>query len=384
MNLAVLQENLKRGLATIAPAVPTKTTQQILTTVRLTATEAGRLELAATNLETTITCSVGAKVAEPGVTCVPAKLLADVIGSLPNDKITLTLLKTGLRLVCAGSETTIKALEADDFPTLPTVAPGAIQLTAETLVDVAHQVVLAAATTDARPALCGVRVVIDGAWATYTALDGCRLAQRTAELEAHVGDQLQLLVPAKALAIAAKALKDAEGPVQLGLTCSGSDDVLGEVRQLALSAEGVTVVTRLLDSTFPDTTRVIPSRFLARLVCDTGALRQAAQLAQHFAPKSFGNVKLEATSGGDLRPGRVTLSANLAEVGDAKVVVDAMADGPGGVVALNAAYLLDALGCIDTPQVAIELGDAAQPAVFKPVGVDGYLHIVMPMTVRSV
>lgn len=77
----------------------------------------------------------------------------------------------------------------------------------------------------------------------------------------------------------------------------------------------------------------------------------------------------------------MTISANASEVGNATVQVDALVDGPGGATAANVVFLADALGCIGTPQVAIEFGDERAPAIFKPVGADGF-HLIMPMTVR--
>ena len=87
-------------------------------------------------------------------------------------------------------------------------------------------------------------------------------------------------------------------------------------------------------------------------------------------------------SGGDLAPGKLTISANAAEVGDNKGVLDGMVHGEGGQIALNVRFLGEALNAIKTPQIVIETQTAQNPGVFKPVGAEGYLHIVMPMTVR--
>jgi DNA polymerase-3 subunit beta len=59
-----------------------------------------------------------------------------------------------------------------------------------------------------------------------------------------------------------------------------------------------------------------------------------------------------------------------------------MIHGEGGQLALNVKFLAEAINAIKTPQIALETQTPQSPGVFKPVGADGYIHVVMPMTVR--
>lgn len=101
MKLTCLQENLKRGLSIVSHAVAGKSTLPVLSNILL-ATDNGRLKLAATNLELGITCWIGSKVDREGAVTIPAKLLSDLVGSLPNDRITLELDSTSqsVKLMC--------------------------------------------------------------------------------------------------------------------------------------------------------------------------------------------------------------------------------------------------------------------------------------------
>ena len=105
MKVSCLQENFHRGLQTVGKAVANKTTLPVLNNI-LISTDRGRLKLAATNLEVGITCWIGAKIEEEGAVTVPAKLLSDVVGGLPNDKINLALdaRTQTLNLTCARFE----------------------------------------------------------------------------------------------------------------------------------------------------------------------------------------------------------------------------------------------------------------------------------------
>ncbi len=125
MKLSCLQENLNRGLAIVGRAVATRTTLPITNNVLLT-TDQSRLKLVATNLEMAISYWIGAKVEEEGAITVPARLLAEFVNSLPNDRIDINLsprTKT-LGLKCARFEARISGVDAKDFPPIPTVDEG--------------------------------------------------------------------------------------------------------------------------------------------------------------------------------------------------------------------------------------------------------------------
>src|SRR5262245_10321428 len=377
MKLSCLQENLKRGLAVVGHAVAGKSTLPVLSNILL-ATDEGRLKLAATNLEVGITAWIGAKIEEEGAVTVPAKLLSDVVGGLPNDKINLALdaRTQTMNLKCARFEANIKGIEADEFPVIPTIADR--QPTAsfppDLLRETVDQVAFAAATDDTRPVLAGVLMRLKGKTATFAAADGFRLAVRTIELPEPVVEPLDVIVPARALLELARIVGDVEGGVEVTVTPSGG--------QILFHTESMDLVSRLIDGKFPDFERIIPGQYATRTVLDTQEFAKAVKLASYFSTASANIVKLTMESGGDLGPGKLVISSNAAEVGNNQGALDGMIHGEGGQLALNVKFLAEALNAIKTPQIALETQTPQNPGVFKPVGADGYIHIVMPMTVR--
>ncbi|HMO57427.1 MAG TPA: DNA polymerase III subunit beta [Roseiflexaceae bacterium] len=377
MKLSCLQENLRRGLATVGRAIAGKSTLPVLSNILLS-TDDGRLKLAATNLEVGITAWIGAKIDTEGAITVPARLLSDVVGSLPNDRIDLELdnRTQTLKLTCARFETNIKGIEAEEFPIIPTIADrqASASFPPELLRDAIDQIAFAAATDDTRPVLTGVMMRMKGHQVQFAAADGFRLAQRSLELPEPVIDAQELIIPARALAELSRIIGDSEGPVEVIVTPGGA--------QVLFHTETVDLVSRLIDGKYPDIERVIPTSYLTRTVLDTQELAKAVRLASFFATASANIVRIAMESGGELGPGRLVISANAAEVGDNKGAIDAMVHGEGGQIALNVKFLADAIAAIKTPQIALETQAAQNPAVFKPVGADGYVHVVMPMTVR--
>ncbi|MBX0327378.1 DNA polymerase III subunit beta [Oscillochloris sp. ZM17-4] len=377
MKLTCLQENLKRGLATVSHAVAGKSTLPVLSNVLL-ATDGGRLKLAATNLDVGITHWIGAQVLEEGAITVPAKLLADVVGGLPNDRVTLTLdsRTQTVKVECARFTSNIKGIEADEFPTIPTVSDRepTVSLAPSALREAIDQVAFAAASDDSRPVLAGVLVRLRDNRATFAAADGFRLATRVIQLPEPIDQPQEFIVPAKSLIELSRIAADSEGNISMTITPGGS--------QALFHSDNTELVSRLIDGKFPDFERIIPGQYLTRSVLDTAELAKAVKLASYFANSSQNVVKLTIEPGGELGPGRVVISSNAAEVGDNTGEIDGMIHGEGGQIALNVKYLADALAAIKTAQVALETQTTQSPGVFKPVGQEGYVHIVMPMSIR--
>lgn len=387
MNVSCLKENLRRGLAAVGRAVASRSPLPVLTNI-LVSTDEGRLKLVATDLEIGITTWIGAKVKEEGAITLPARLFTDIVGNLPNDTVSLTLdaRTQSVRLECSRYTTNIKGMAADDFPSIPTVGDHTptLVLPAGELRQAIGQVAFAAATDVSRPVLTGVLMrvgsgVADSPYAvTFAAADGYRLAKRVIPLPeggAPSGIGQEVIVPARALSELARVIGDGEGEVVVTVTPTGG--------QVLFHTETTDLVSRLIDGTFPDFERIIPADYATRSVLETGELVKAVKLASLFATANQNFIKLTMEPGEEgLAPGQVIITANAADRGDNTGTLEGAIHGEGGQIAMNVKYLNDALAAMETPQVAIETQTPQHPGVFKPVGHDSYVHVIMPMTLR--
>ena len=109
---------------------------------------------------------------------------------------------------------------------------------------------------------------------------------------------------------------------------------------------------------------------------------RATKTASIFARDGSGIVRLVVTPGGELTPGKVTISARSEEIGDDVGEIDAIVDGEEAKIAFNGKYLTDVLGVLNEEKVALEATNPSSPGVIRPVGVDNYVHVVMPMFVQ--
>src|ERR1035437_3084444 len=184
MKVQVLQENLQRGLAIVGRAVATRSTLPITANVLL-ATEKGRLMLAATDLDIGIRAWIGAKIDEEGATTVPSRLLSDFVTSLPPATVNLETPDGSrqVKLECARYESTVNAMDAEDFPRIRTITEGVrVELDPKVLRKAIERVEFAAASDDSRPVLTGISVKSDGTRLTFASADGFRLAVSDATL----------------------------------------------------------------------------------------------------------------------------------------------------------------------------------------------------------
>ena len=376
MKLSCLQENLSHGLNVVGRAVATRTTLPITNNVLL-ATDQSRLKLVATNLEMAISHWIGGKVEEEGAITVPARLLTEFISSLPSDKVDISLspqTKT-LGLKCARFEARISGIDAKDFPPIPKVEDGiTTKVEVEALRHGISQVVFAAATEESRPVLTGVDAQFDGDLLTLAAADGFRLAVYKLTIANPVSQQTEVIIPARTLAELNRLMADQEEAVEIMVNPNKS--------QALFRLKNTELVSQLVQGTFPNYTQLIPQSYNTRAVVAVADFLRATKTASIFARDGSGIVRLVVTPGGELTPGKMMISARSEELGDDVGEIDAIVEGEEAKIAFNGKYLTDVLGVLREAQVALEVASPSSPGVVKPVGVDNYIHVVMPMFVQ--
>jgi len=373
MKVTCLQENLARGLSIVSRAVAQRSTLPVLGNI-LIATESGRLRLSATNLELGITCWVGAKVIEEGATTAPARTFVDLVNTLPNDQVEMELaIRTQTLNVRSGPfNNDIKCIDAQEFPPLPPAdQEGGLVLQVEELREMIQQVAFAASTDDARPVLTGVLAEISDGELVMAAADGFRLSVRTAHLPSLDIRPIKAIIPARALSELSRVIGDGEDTVQM---------ILPPARgQVIFRAKNVELVSQLIEGTFPDFAGIIPTSYATRSVVSTSSFRKACKAAEIFARDSAHSARLRINPGSELEPGKLEVSATSAETGSNETVIDATVEGEPIEIAFNVRFLVDVLGVIDNPNVALETSTSSSPGVIRPVGRDDFIHVLMPM-----
>ena len=373
MKVTVLQESLARGLSIVSRAVSPRSTLPVLSNV-LVASDEGRLRLSATNLELGITCWIGARIEEEGSTTVPARTFVDLVGTLPQEQVSLSLATATqtLNVRCGASNTDIKCIDAQEFPPLPVPdMEGAILLNVADFKDMISQVVFAASVDEARPVLMGVLLSVDGDSVTMAAADGFRLSVRKGTLSQPATPPVTVIIPARALGELARIATDGNEIISMVMP-KGRGQVIFRMKEVEL-------VSQLIDGSFPDYQQIIPRSYKSRTILSTPALLKACKQAEIFAREGSNVARLDIKSAGDLEPGSVEISAQSEETGSNETIVAATIEGIGLVIAFNVKYMREVLEVIKSPNVALETSAANAPGVIRPVGDDNFLHVIMPM-----
>jgi DNA polymerase-3 subunit beta len=199
------------------------------------------------------------------------------------------------------------------------------------------------------------------------------MAVKTTPLTSPVEQEASIIVPARALREVGRIVANSEEPVEISITQSRN--------QLLFRSGNVELMTRLIEGQFPPYERIIPPASQNKVVVSTREFLNANRTAAIFARDNSNIVRLQFTPGEEgVTPGKMTLSATSAEVGDNVGEIDAVVAGQPPQIAFNSQYLDELLKVLErSSQVSLDVGASSSPGTFRAVGDEGYLHIVMPM-----
>lgn len=373
MKVSVSQQNLSHGLSIVTRAVAPHTTLPVLSNVLL-ATDEGRLRLSATNLELGITCWIGAKVEEEGSFTVPARTFADLVNTLPNTTVGLTLNSRTqtLEINSSASASEMKGIDAQEFPPMPTPElDSGITLNVADLKEMIQQVVFAASADEARPVLMGAKISIEENEVVMAAADGFRISVKRSPLSSAIPNPVSIIVPAKALTELARVAVDGDQTVTMTVP-SGRGQVI-------FTLKDVEVASQLIEGKFPDYNQILPRSFKTRTVLTTQSFLAACKRAEVFAREGSNVVRLNLKPAGEGEMSLVEISAMNEETGKSDEGLDATIDGASLLIAFNVKFLREVLEVVKTPNVALETTAPNTPGVIKPVGDETFIHVIMPM-----
>jgi DNA polymerase-3 subunit beta len=234
--------------------------------------------------------------------------------------------------------------------------------------------VFAAATEESRPVLTGVDAKFDGDLLTLAAADGFRLAVYKLPVIDPVSQATEVIIPARTLAELNRLVAEQEEAVEITVNQSKG--------QALFRLKNVELVSQLIQGTFPNYAQLIPQSYNTRAVVSVSDFLRATKTASIFARDGSGIVRLIITPGGELTAGKMVVSARSEEIGDDVGEIDAMVEGEEAKIAFNGKYLTEVLSVLHEAQVALETTSPSSPGVLRPVGVDNYIHVVMPMFVQ--
>lgn len=254
MKATIERATLLKGLSHVQSVVERRNTIPILSNVLLEATAEGGLKLMATDLDLQINETVAAAVDQPGATTVSAHTLFDIARKLPEgSQVSLAAAEGKLTIMAGRAKFQLGTLPRDDFPVIAEgELPVSFELPAETLKQIIDKTRFAISTEETRYYLNGIfwhvsddpQPVLKAA-----ATDGHRLARVTMPRPDGAEGMPDVIIPRKCVAELRKLLEEIDGSVGVSLSPTKIRFDLGQAL----------LTSKLIDGTFPDYSRVIPT-----------------------------------------------------------------------------------------------------------------------------
>ncbi len=371
MRLTLERSSLLKSLNHVQRVVERRNTIPILSNVLLRA-DGGKLTLKATDLDLEVTETTAASIEQDGSTTVPAHMLYDIVRKLPDGAEVMMAVgdDNGLSLVAGRSQFRLQMLPESDFPDL-TAGEFSHMFRMpctefKTLID---RTQFAISTEETRYYLNGIYFhgVEDSGTMMLRAVatDGHRLAQAQTPAPDGVEGMPGIIVPRKAVGEVQKLLEDPDASV----TVEVSDT------KIRFTVGSVVLTSKLIDGTFPDYNRVIPSDNDKELKLDRASFSQAVDRVSTIASDRGRAVKLSLTDG------QLVLSVNNPDSGSAEEELAVGYSSDALDIGFNSRYLLDITSQLSADETSFMLSDPGSPTLIREGGESGALYVLMPMRV---
>jgi DNA polymerase III subunit beta len=364
MKVTCARDELAEKLQIVGRGVSTRTSVQILAGIMLRASE-GQLYLSATDMEISLRVALEAQVEDEGAIVVPGRLLVDIVRLLPAGDVTLEhRSEEGLALLSAGSASyRLHTYGPEDFPRLPEIEEeSAFTVERDAFLDTIARVSRSASRDESRPVLTGILVRFGGDKVVMAATDSYRLSVKETALTEGPSQELEAIVPARALGELARIAQAAEASsLQIGV----------QENQVVFGTDGIWLTARRIDGQFPNYRQLLPESFEAEVYLPREELldvvRRASLMAQRKSP-----LRLR------FEEGELTVSAQTPDVGEARESLPISYSGDVIEIGFNAEFLKDGLESVTDDQVRFKLISPLRPGLLHGED-DDFLYLIMPI-----
>jgi DNA polymerase-3 subunit beta len=322
--------------------------------------------LTGTNTEVELVCTVPtAQVEQAGKITVPARKLADICRSMPDQaSLQFNLEGEKLYLSFGQSRFTLSTLSAEKFPNIEDVREEiVVKLVQKDLKAMLDSTSFAMAHQDVRYYLNGMLLEISGQHIRTVATDGHRLALANLVTKEPVGVDKQIIIPRKGVLELGHLLSDTDQEVLIAI---GENHIFSQIGRYKFTS-------KLIDGKFPDYNRVIPKGGDKILVADREQLKDMFQRASILSHENIRGVQLH------LSRGELRVYANNPEHEQAEDALEVHYDNEPLQIGFNVNYLIDVMNNIKDDQVKITLSNQNSSALIESTRGGENLYVVMPM-----
>lgn len=375
MKIRVLKNELNESIQHVAKAISSRTTIPILTGIKLEVNFQG-MTLTASDTDISIQAFIPAEdkdkkivqVERPGSVVLPAKFFVEIIKKLPSQEVEMEV-KEGFQTMIRSGATDIQmvGMDPEEFPILPNIEENqVISIPGDLLKNMVKQTAFSISTNETSPILTGVLWNLVDNQFKFVATDRHRLASRTAQLDDADGVRFSNIV------ISGKTLNELNKIIPEQNT---RVDIVVADNQVLFKIDRVLFYSRILDGTYPDTSKIIPTNYKTELVLDTKKLSESIDRAYLLSREEKTNIVRLQT----LEDGSIEISSSSSELGKVTEQLDvSQFTGDPLRISFNSKYMLDVLKVVESEQLHIGFTGAMSPIIIKPVDDSQSLYLILP------
>lgn len=375
MKLTIAKNELNQAIQNVAKAISARPTIPILGGIKIDVTHQN-VTLTASDTDISIQSFIPveqngqiiAEVDKPGSVVLPAKFVVEIVKKLPSDQVSIEVGQLFQTQIQSGStEIQMVGLDPEDFPILPSIEQDQVlQVPGELIKSMIRQTVLAASTSEQTPILTGVLWNLQQGELKFTATDRHRLASRVTKVDAEEQFRFSnIVIAAKTLNELYKLIPDQHSPIDIVVTDN----------QVLFKLDHILFYTRILDGTYPDTSKIIPSVFETEIVLDTKNVMDAMDRAYLMSREEKTNIVRLAS----IDNGLIEISSSSTELGRVTEQVQPIDyKGEQLRIAFNSKYMLDVLKVIDSEKIVIGFTGAMRPIIIRPLDHDYCVYVILP------
>lgn len=380
MKFRIERDTLADAVAWTARSLPIRPSVPVLAGLLIEASNEG-LTLSGFDYETSTRATLPAEVADEGRALVSGRLLAEIVKSLPNKPVDVSLDGTKVAVVCGSARFSLQTMPVEEYPQLPDMPTSSGSVKSEAFATAVSQASAAAGRDEMLPLLTGVRLEMEGSTISLMATDRFRASLRDLEWYPEKSDlSAQALVPAKVLSETARSLVSG-GDITIAISS-------GEAGEGLIGFEGIVgngsrrTTTRLLEGDFPRVRQLFQTQAETVAYVDTQTFVDSVKRVSLVAER---NTPVRLT----FSEGQLLLEAGSGEEAQASESIEATITGADISIGFNPSYLLEGLAVMSDPVVHLSFTQHTKPAAIagvQEVGAEpdfAFRYLIMPVRLQN-
>jgi len=376
LKFTIQKTQLNESIQHVSKAISSRTTIPILSGIKIEANATGAT-LTASDTDISIQAFIPVDVdgqrvislERPGSVVVPAKFFVDIIRKLPASDVHIEVNESFQIGIKSGStEIQLAGLDPEEFPLLPRLSEHqTLTMPSEVLRSMIRTVAFAVSANEATPVLTGVLWILENSKLKFVATDRHRLSSVEKPIDCPSDVKFHnIVISGKNLNELSKILPEQNAMI----------DIVVADNQVLFRTGNILFFTRMLDGTYPDTSKIIPQTYKTETVFAAKPLADAIDRAYLLSREEKTNI-VRLTTADDERS--VEISSSSSELGRVteQLPVERMSGEPLKI-SFNSKYMLDVLKVTDDDSIWIGFTGAMSPMILRPANDSGILHLILP------